>query len=83
MDDYHSVCYEHNSFQFSPLAPPEERTEGGQWDTVTANRIEGSRRNTPFFPLFVRPMWEMGNRCWQREVYPMLWNPGLCTANAQ
>ncbi len=42
MDEYHSVCYEHNSFQFSPLAPPEERPqEGGEWDTITANRIEG------------------------------------------
>jgi hypothetical protein len=43
MDEYHSVCYEHNSFQFSPLAPPEERREeGGEWDTITANRIEGA-----------------------------------------
>jgi len=82
MDEYHSVCYEHNSFQFSPLAPPEERTEGGEWDTITANRIEGSHWNTCCFPLFVRPVWEMENHCWQREVFSLLWTPSLRFATA-
>lgn len=46
LDEYHSVCYEHNSFQFSPLAPAAERPEAGasEWDVVTASRIEGARR---------------------------------------
>ena len=48
INEYHSVCYEHNSFQFSPLAPPNERPEeGGEWDTITANRIEGALISTP------------------------------------
>jgi phenylpropionate dioxygenase-like ring-hydroxylating dioxygenase large terminal subunit len=44
LDEYHSVCYEHNSFQFAPLAPADQRPpENGEWDVVTANRIEGAR----------------------------------------
>jgi hypothetical protein len=42
MDEYHSVCYEHNSFQFSPLSLPEQRPTDGEWDVITANRIEGA-----------------------------------------
>ena len=44
LDEYHSVCYENNSFQFSPLAPPEERPADGtsQWEDITGPRIEGA-----------------------------------------
>ncbi len=44
MNEYHSVCYENNSFQFSPLAPPEERPADGtsQWEDIIGPRIEGA-----------------------------------------
>ena len=53
MDEYHSVCYEHNSFQFSPLAPPEQRPAEGasEWDVVTASRIEGALLFIPLATL--------------------------------
>lgn len=43
LSEYHSVCYENNSFQFSPLAPLEERPAEGQseWDVVTGPRFDG------------------------------------------
>lgn len=64
MDEYHSVCYEHNSFQFSPLAPPQERVTNGEWDVITANRIEGVTHETTYplimiteFYITPRPLW--------------------------
>ncbi|CAL8471392.1 g10934 [Coccomyxa elongata] len=54
IDQYYSVCYEHNSFQFSPLAPPDQRPEeGSEWDTITANRIEGDGQGPRY--TFVYP----------------------------
>ena len=43
LNEYHSVCYENNSFQFSPLAPLDERPTEGQseWDIVTGPRFDG------------------------------------------
>ena len=43
LSEYHSVCYENNSFQLSPLAPLEERPIEGQseWDIVTGPRFDG------------------------------------------
>lgn len=51
LGEYYSECYENNSFQFSPLAPPEERPQEGasQWDIITGPRIEGAR-------LFLLPL---------------------------
>ena len=44
INEYYSVCYENNSFQFSPLSPPEERPEEGasEWDIITGPRFDGT-----------------------------------------
>lgn len=49
LNEYHSVCYEHNSFQFSPLSPPEERPEEGasEWDVITGPRFDGAMLAVP------------------------------------
>ncbi|CAL5220057.1 g2008 [Coccomyxa viridis] len=43
INEYYSVCYENNSFQFSPLSPPEERPQEGasEWDIITGPRFDG------------------------------------------
>ena len=44
INEYYSVCYENNSFQFSPLSPPEERPQEGasEWDIITGPRFDGT-----------------------------------------
>ncbi len=44
INEYYSVCYEKNSFQFSPLSPPSERPAEGssEWDIITGPRFDGA-----------------------------------------
>ena len=53
LSEYHSVCYEANSFQFSPLAPLDERPTEGQseWDIVTGPRFDGEITVSPLHVL--------------------------------
>ena len=53
LSEYHSVCYENNSFQFSPLAPVEERPTEGQseWGIVTGPRFDGEITASPLQSL--------------------------------
>ena len=53
INEYYSVCYEKNSFQFSPLSPPSERPAEGssEWDIITGPRFDGAE--SPTYTLIV------------------------------